>query len=208
MPTRNLVDALLNFQKVVSKMYLTRTPEKPTPSRTTLGGSESTSVDEEIDLVGTTQEGFEEHIRREIEKEIRQSLESQIFDKDSDISYNNIFDADEYKDIVKKVDSDLVSSYEDRTIEDNKDNEPVETLQNFLEKDRENETNVEYRMFPDVDAGNKLSNITGASDKDLAELATENSSDQKTDRSKRRPACNMIKLRQLNFNSPRTLPEV
>ncbi|XP_049869382.1 uncharacterized protein LOC126369133 [Pectinophora gossypiella] len=231
-PPRTIPDDFPFFQAFLdsdesteSDVHLTRTTLKEGPARTTTRYPDTTFVEEDLENYHTTVQAgldisatfrnYDDLRSRELETEHPSEGTSsvQIIDKDADTNYNNMFIYnDEYKDINNKKVMDY-TVHEDEKTKPSEDNELVlGTEPTSVKKlsfadgfEIENKT-AEPQAYPD-----EFETVPESARKDLVmsafQGALSKSSDEKS-RDKRRPYCNMIKLRQLNFNSPRTLPEI
>lgn len=165
-------------------MLLTRTTHT-TPKRTTK--LELTSKTESSpDIIPTTIKLIEENRRRQEELK-------KISDKES--SYNMMFYNDDDSMSVKKEEQEVIDSeYDKKGLK-----EDSVSANSITDTNEESETTSESVKDGEIDRNDlAIFNITTTIKSALEEKL----------RDKRRPTCSMIKLRQLNFNSPRTLPEV
>ncbi|PZC86413.1 hypothetical protein B5X24_HaOG209132 [Helicoverpa armigera] len=214
LPTRTTTD-LDEFQRYTSFEEATTTREHLTrttyavPDRTTIPFEFTRSNELEVEIESTTERKYFEDGRRR-EEETKKNAE-----KDSESSYNMMFYSDDDSDSgSKKEDPDTSDSYDDKKgnqeeatekdLPDSKDNdtEDQDTKKSSVIKDLQIEQeedaadNVTRRMTTKGVIGIPAIEI----------LSTQGFKD--TLRDKRRPFCSLLKLRQLNFNSPRTLAEI
>lgn len=157
------------------------------------------------EFMPTTKRDIQDEDSRRRNEEIKK-----VAEKDSESSYNMMFYGEDDITSNKKEDQDGIDSdYYNKKGSENETPEP-----DFSDVKQSNEENgtiaTELQNYIDQYV---LDNITGkALSKGVfgipeIELASVKSVPDKP-RDKRRPFCNLLKLRQLNFNSPRTLPEV
>lgn len=170
---------------------------------------------------------------KEEDKFIGHKLTTAIEKELVDVNYNNFFYNDEYKEVTTKKPSESPVHYvpdeyddksKDKEVNSMSANDKIEgpeatddTKKSKLEKD------VIYRYNQDLETetlrrtpaknisfNKDVSNVEAISNKSVF-IPTEPRTQTPKDVikiEKRRQKCSMLKLRQLNFNSPRTLPEV
>lgn len=185
---------------------MTRSTFRPTPSR-------SSPLP---DL--TTGKNIGEEDFRTTPKNLR-DVPNEI-DGGGDFSYHNMFYHDDYKDSdLRKKGEESVENEEETTIksEESYSNESVGTTSDWRPEKITEENSVDQDDVDDDDNQTEQSTnrtlkmtFTGVVDKDGMNVAAYNKVvKERLDREKTlNKACNVRKLRQLNFNSPRTLQEV
>lgn len=114
-----------------------------------------------------------------------------------------MFYNDDEEGSYKKTEKDTIENYEDK-IKDLDENETNATsksinLRKFIS------SKVDARDYEEQEESENSTSSTAKASH--IEIVTKMTMKERL-RDKRRPICSMLKLRQLNFNSPRTLPEV
>lgn len=163
----------------------------------------------EPEIESTTEKKVYDDSRRR-EEEIKK-----VAEKDSESSYNMMFYNDDDNEISsKKDDQDANDVYYDKkgSKEDKDEKEFPDLKENDIEySDSKNGSIIkDLHIYPDdyiSDNGTTRTTAKGVIGIPASEIATVKSIKDRM-RDKRRPFCSLLKLRQLNFNSPRTLPEV
>lgn len=171
-------------------------------------------IDEENGIRGTTQLDYGENKRFEEETMKKVEKTAEKADKDADALYNLMFyGEDDVESSSKKKDLDQIENYEDKAnllddIDTNFRKTVINSTHVINTSESQNTSDLDYNNQDDVNATYKtpLKQIFQTLPL-TSEVSTEISSKDKV-RGKRRPICNLLRLRQLNFNSPRTLPEV
>ncbi|KAJ8728151.1 hypothetical protein PYW08_016536 [Mythimna loreyi] len=166
---------------------------------------EMNEVESEVEL--TTEPKVLESSRKR-EEEIKKVVE-----KDSESSYNQMFynDEDNSEANAKKDDQDINDTYFDKrgTTEDSKESVISENKEDDMEYiDPKSYTfNKDLPTSPETDDSDNVTNKMPSTDIPAVE-AIKFKGIKDTFRDKRHPFCSLLTLRQLNFNSPRTLPEI
>ncbi|XP_028171807.1 uncharacterized protein LOC135074552 [Ostrinia nubilalis] len=206
--TPNEYKALHNFFKDISSdVLVTRSTFHPVRTSTTYA-----PVDEDNEITIRTETSYDNNKQTDVEsrRKVEKALEKN--DKDPDSAYNMMFYNDEdIESTSKKDEQDQADNYDERNKSQEEPDSTTEkelTLTNTVftseseavtgtENNNFDETNVTYRssFIPD--------NTQPAAESSTAQVLS-----KEKVRGKRRPICNLLKLRQLNFNSPRTLPEI
>lgn len=176
----------------VAHLFATRTTfaHQDDSQRTSLV-FDTTKVKEFFDILPTKKKSFDDHIELHEDNKIDHS--------DTDATYHMMFYNDDEDGSSKKTVKEPDSSYEDLP-----QNQTVPSTQNTnLRKSNAKVDGIDYEE-PD-----EPENMTSSSTTIVSNIETVTKITMKEKlRDKRRPVCSMLKLRQLNFNSPRTLPEV
>lgn len=164
----------------------------------------------EPEIESTTEKKMYDDGRRR-EEEIKK-----VAEKDSESSYNMMFYNDDDNEISsKKDDQEANDVYYDKkgSKEDKDDKDFLDLKENDIEySDSKNGSIIkDLHIYADYisDNANATTRTTakGVIGIPASEIATVKSIKDRM-RDKRRPFCSLLKLRQLNFNSPRTLAEV
>lgn len=171
--------------------------------------------DEESEIRIRTETSYVDN--RRLDEETRRNLEKSLEknDKDSDAVYNMMFYNDEdVESTSKKDEQDQSDNYDEKNNVqeeiDAKTEKELEVTNTVLTSELEAEivTDTETESVDSDDTNVTLKmQLNSVTEVTTAEITTQIMSKEKV-RGKRRPICNLLKLRQLNFNSPRTLPEV
>ncbi|CAH0579268.1 unnamed protein product [Chrysodeixis includens] len=188
--------------------FFTRSTDQ-IPERTTIQNMVEYTYSNEPETEPTTEKKMYDDSRRR-EEEIKK-----VAEKDSESSYNMMFYNDDDNEISsKKDDQDANDMYYDKkgSIEDANDKEFTEPKENDIEyTDSKNGSVIkDLLIYPDdyiLNNSTVKTNAKGIIGIPASELATAKSVKDRS-RDKRRPFCSLLKLRQLDFNSPRTLPEI
>ncbi|KAM3964379.1 uncharacterized protein ACR2FA_001354 [Aphomia sociella] len=192
--------------------FLTRSTFKQehAPTRTSI----DTIIKEEMKNPTRINTDYEDSKRNYMKNNMKHE---ELVEKDSDSSYNMMFYNEEDTSSSKKIEDESGDTYEEKSREDNsmpnkhfKLTESGASNNNLT--DIRNNIDTDIEMYPDIDQNDETENYTISNDKGLIGLSNIEPTTTKTLkdklRDKRRPICNMINLRQLNFNSPRTLHEI
>lgn len=180
------------------------------PKRTT-----DSAFDEENDNRNNIVQRYEENRKFNDETRITVQKSGEKADKDADALYNMMFYNDEdVESSSKKIESDQVENYDEKSklhysididrseyvkvthTSEAAENTTVSKSITDLDDSSEDDINITYKS--------RLIPVLGA----ISDETSTSTISQDKVRGKRRPFCNLLKLRQLNFNSPRTLPEV
>lgn len=178
------------------------------PKRTT-----DSAFDEENDNRNNIVQHYEENRKFNDETRITVQKSGEKADKDADALYNMMFYNDEdVESSSKKIESDQVENYDEKSklhysidrseyvkvthTSEAAENTTVPKSITDLDDGSEDDINITYKS--------RLIPVLGA----ISDETSTSTISQDKVRGKRRPFCNLLKLRQLNFNSPRTLPEV
>ncbi|XP_026317755.1 uncharacterized protein LOC113228617 [Hyposmocoma kahamanoa] len=172
-----------------------------------------------------------DHEVGEKEEKFLQHKLTTVVEKELDINYNNLFYNDEYKEVTTRRPLEtsvhyIPDEYDDKSkykeinsvsaidkIEGPESND--DTKQSITEKDviyntynheLEKELQLRRAVTKNISIDLDISTVTATSSKSEI-TATEPDKDVKKGEEKRQ-TCSMLKLRQLNFNSPRTLSEI
>ncbi|CAB3230052.1 unnamed protein product [Arctia plantaginis] len=174
------------FDEETTEVFLTRTTYT-TPKRTTKF-EVSSKTDPSPYIIPTTNKLIEEGRRRQ--EELKKISEKEL-------SYNMMFYNDDDSISGKKEDQEGIDNeYDKKALKE--DSVPENSFTDTNEINEESETSSE--SIKDVE--------TDRNDFVIFNITTIKPALEEKLRDKRRPTCSMIKLRQLNFNSPRTLPEI
>ncbi|XP_059047108.1 uncharacterized protein LOC131842553 isoform X2 [Achroia grisella] len=190
--------------------FLTRSSfvQEYAPHRTSI----DVAIAEDIETPTKINTYFEDMKRNEINNNIK--LQSQ--EKYYDASYNMMFyNEDDTESSIKKFYLDSGNNYDEKNLGDSiSEKERMSTGLGVIESvlDSKNLTEGETEIYPYIYEEVQMDNSTIINKNMLSVMTPVESITVKTLkdklRDKRRPTCNMIKLRPLNFNSPRTLPEI
>lgn len=136
-----------------------------------------------------------------------------VAEKDSEPSYNMMFDNDEDNSEVnsRKDDQDFNDNYFDKkgSHEDSKDTTATVNIEDDMDYIQP-KTYTFTKVSPTEDyySDNSTNKVIPALDVVIPTKETLPLRAKENLRDKRRPFCSLLTLRQLNFNAPRTLPEV
>lgn len=122
--------------------------------------------------------------------------------RDADETYHMMFYNDDEESSSKKAEKESDEIYEDK-IHYNETDLNDETTQSINLRRTSAKSTLDYEQQEGSE--NMTHNSTAKTS--IVEAVTKITLKERL-RDKRRPVCSMLKLRQLNFNSPRTLPEV
>lgn len=141
----------------------------------------------------------------EFESKIDDTGDNKEINKNSDISYNSMSKNDEYiEGKSKNLEQGSGDTYDDKNEFSNEEPDAESTRLEKLE-------NITAMIDHSYTEDDELENITDISspkkDTKIESKASKFTTNVKH-KDRLHPICNLLKFRQLNFNSPRTLPEV
>lgn len=217
----------LNFIDDNYDMLRFKTPkiknDKPAPANV-----ERPSSIEELQMKPEESPGKDQEI---VEKEDKflQHKDTTVLEKEMDINYNNFFYNDDYKEVTTRKQLETSVHYMPDEYDDKPKDKEVNLVsvtdkiegpeQNDYIKQSSTEKDVVFRYNQELEtealrrASTKnisinidISTVKATFSKPV--ILTTQSDTEVIKVEKKGPICSMLKLRQLNFNSPRTLPEV
>lgn len=180
------------------------------PVRTTPPFEFSVANDIEVDIESTTERKFYDGVRR------KEDGAKKDAEKDSDSLYNMMFYNDDDSDNTKskKEDQELSDNYyEKKGVHEEaleKDSADAKEMDMEYPDNRNGSLIKELRIYQEQIGSDNITfkmpakGVIGIPG--IEEVTSKGMKD--TLRDKRRPICSLLKVRQLNFNSPRTLAEV
>lgn len=133
----------------------------------------------------------------------KETLEdNKTYHGEADAAYRMMFYNDDEESSSKKTEKETDESYEDKI----KDQEMYENETDSTTESKNLLSKSSAQSILDYEEEDGIGNETSSSSANIQIEAKKTLKESL--RGKRRPPCSMLKLRQLNFNSPRTLPEV
>ncbi|KAJ8730100.1 hypothetical protein PYW07_017138 [Mythimna separata] len=209
-PTRTSVVEADEFGKFNSFDEVTQPQEmQEIPTRSSFLIPERTMTPLEINEVETeTESTTEQKVLEDTRK--RQKEIQKVVEKDTESSYNQMFYNDEDNNDAhsKKDDQDISDTYFDKKgyAEDSHQTVASDNTEDEMEYiDPKNYTFAS--PSPDDNDSDNITKKTLSTEIPVLDTITLKSM-KESFRDKRRPFCSLLTLRQLNFNSPRTLPEI
>lgn len=188
-------------------------------TRSTYSIPKRTMTPPEINIINEVEEEIETTTKQKkvVDNNRRDDQLEKVAEKDSDSSYNLMFYNDEDGSDVnsKKEDQDISDNYFDKkgNLEDSSEkvsSDRKEVEMEYIDPKKSAFFNKDLHIYSEeYGSDNCTVKISSASIIGIPAVEVVTTKGLKdTLRDKRRPFCNLLKLRPLSFNSPRTLPEV
>lgn len=219
----------INFADDSFDMFHFKKPRTKYDERTPSSGETEPPNEEMQDKLEGSSEKHQEIVDKQEEKFLRHKLTT-VTEKELDINYNNFFYNDDYKEVTTKRQSDSSVNIPDEYDYKSKDKEINSVSAYRIEgsdqtgdiRQSTSEKDVVYRYNPEfiereisryttttknISINRDVSTVRIGTTQTEQEIIITHPVNIAT-KEKKGKVCSMLKLRQLNFNSPRTLPEV
>ncbi|CAG4979844.1 unnamed protein product [Colias eurytheme] len=181
---------------------------KPFPTRTTYNAIETLQRTSTIKFLIDEDDNAIETTRRTIDVERRKGKEKKIMDKEID-TYNMVLYGDDESENTSKNKHGSTDSYEDIEDRSGKDSSIINAKSSSFDSLEEYDNTTDLSSNLEYDDDDDFKNRTTLTTRFLLDIVDlEITTKSFKEEIKKNRTCNLIKLRQLSFNSPRTLHEI